>query len=132
MKGGLAAQNSNALPFDCPAQALIEKRLDRFKWHIRFTGRLGAGTIAVVTLEIATVGNIDFHITVASGKLSPQQSRDRFLGSNKLIEIQRHPLEGNISVHGQIGLKFSSLSVSIPLLPETDRNSALGPTHGFC
>jgi hypothetical protein len=109
MKGWLAAQNSNALPFYAPAQALIEKRLDRFEWHIRFTGRLGAGTIAVAAFQIATVGNIDFHKTVASGKLSPQQSCDRFLGSNKLIEIQRHPLEGNIAVHCQIGQKFSGL-----------------------
>jgi hypothetical protein len=26
-----------------------------------------------------------------------------------LIEIQRHPLEGNIAVHCQIGQKFSGL-----------------------
>jgi hypothetical protein len=86
---------------------LIEKRLDCFKRHIRFTGRLGAGSVAVVAFQIATVGNIDFHKTTASMKLSPQQSCGRFLGSNELIEIQRHPFKGDISVNRQIGKNFA-------------------------
>jgi len=72
VQGRFPPKHSDALPWNCAAGALFQEVFYDVQGDIRAAGGLGAGAVAIVACEIATVSDVYFHKLKTSGELRTQ------------------------------------------------------------
>ena len=98
VKGGFPAQDANPLPGDLLFDALGDEGFDGRQGHFRIAGSLGAGTVAIDTLKVAFVRDVDFDVRAAGLEGFAEAAADPRLASDELEGIQQQPFHGYIAV----------------------------------
>ena len=98
MKRRFAAEQPDTFPADAPFQTVADEVPDGADRNVEIGWGLGTGAVAVITAQIATVGDVDFDAAAADTKRATQPAHHGLLASKVLIEVEQQSLEGDVAM----------------------------------